>query len=141
MAKGGMFGALSRDSEAFTGIGLLVLRVFFGATMLVAHGWPKLAGFADRMNTFPDPLGVGSVASLAMTVGAEVFAAGAIVLGLFTRLSTIPLIVAMFVAAFVVHGEDPWQKKELAFVYLGAYLALLAAGGGRYSLDRKFFGR
>jgi putative oxidoreductase len=41
----------------------------------------------------------------------------------------------MLVAAFIVHGDDPFQKKELALLFLTPFLALLLAGPGRFSLD------
>ena len=78
--------------------------------------------------------------SLALTVGAEVFAAGAVALGVFTRLAALPLIICMAVAFLVIHGADPWQKRELAFIYMMAYVALFFTGGGRFSLDDIFFG-
>ena len=41
----------------------------------------------------------------------------------------------MSVAFFGQHGGDPFGERELAFVYLVAALALVAAGAGRYSFD------
>lgn len=116
-------------------VGLLLARVFFGGLMLVAHGWGKLASFGDRAENFPDPLGIGSPLSLAGAVGAEVFAALAVVLGLATRLATLPLIFTMLVAGFIVHADDPFRQKELAIMYLAGYLVLLFTGPGRLSLD------
>lgn len=141
MARGGIFGSLSKEIPALNDVGLLVMRLLLGGTMLVAHGLPKLTGFAEKQASFPDPLGVGSPASLALTVGAEVGAAITLMAGLQTRLSTLPLFVAMAVAFFVVHGADPWQRRELAFMYMIGYVALFFTGGGRYSLDRVVFGK
>jgi putative oxidoreductase len=45
----------------------------------------------------------------------------------------------MLVAAFVVHGGDPWRDKELAIMYFVIYLVILVAGPGRFSIDRKVF--
>ncbi len=44
----------------FNALGLLILRVGFGATMAIQHGLPKLLDFSNKMNTFPDPLNIGS---------------------------------------------------------------------------------
>jgi putative oxidoreductase len=118
-----------------TNLGLLVLRVTFGLTMLIAHGWPKLVNFGGLKDSFRDPIGVGMTTSLTLAVFSEVFCALFIVLGLFTRLASIPLIATMIVAAFMVHGDDPWARKELAVVYLFAFTALLGTGAGGYSLD------
>jgi len=46
----------------------------------------------------------------------------------------------MVVALFVIHGADPWSKKELAFTYLAVYSGLLFSGPGKLSLDYRLFG-
>lgn len=119
-----------------TDIGLLVLRLFFGGMMLT-HGIPKLMGFADKMDSFPDPIGLGSPVALALAVFAEVACAILVALGAFTRLAVIPLIITMAVAAFIVHADDPLGRKELALAYLAAYAAIGLLGAGRYSVDQK----
>jgi putative oxidoreductase len=115
--------------------GLLVTRVLAGAFMLT-HGWGKLVHFAERSAGFPDPLGVGSAASLGLTVFAEFFCAILVILGLATRFAAIPLLITMLVAAFVIHGSDPWSDKEFPLLYAAIWLGQLFAGPGRFSLDR-----
>ena len=105
--------------------------------MLYAHGWPKLASFSEKSGGFPDPLGIGSPASLTLAVFAEVLCALALMLGLFTRAAAIPLLITMLVAAFIVHGDDPFQKKEFALLYAIPFLALILTGAGTYSVDSK----
>ena len=115
--------------------GKLILRIGFGATMLLAHGWPKLANFSQSMNTFPDPLGIGNSLSLGLAIFAEVLCALLVALGLFTRWVSLPLIVTMFVAFFLVHGNHPWAKREMSFIYMMAYIAIGLLGSGRFSFD------
>lgn len=114
--------------------GLFILRVAAGCFMLV-HGWPKLMAFSEKAANFPDPLGMGSQLSLSATIGAEVGCSILLILGLGTRLAAIPLAFTMGVAVFIVHGADPWQKKELAAVFLTVYTVLLFTGGGCCSVD------
>ncbi len=121
--------------EMLGSAGLLVLRLGVGAMMAFGHGWGKLTTFADKMDQFPDPLGVGSSTSLAMAVGAEFFCSLALMAGFLTRLAAVPLIVTMTVAAVVIHGADPWSTKELAVLYLLSYTVLLLCGPGRFSVD------
>ncbi len=103
--------------------------------MAVAHGWGKFAGFADISTKFPDPMGVGMEVSLALAVFSELICGILIAIGLTTRLVTIPLIITMLVAVFVIHGVDPFAKQELAYMYLMAYTAILFLGPGKFSLD------
>ncbi len=121
--------------EVVSSVGLLVLRVGAGLLLLSLHGWSKLKGFDEMSGGFPDPLGLGHTASLTLVVFAEFFCAILVVLGLSTRLAAIPPIVAMAVAAFVFHADDPWAKKELALLYLAPFVTLLLCGGGKLSLD------
>jgi putative oxidoreductase len=123
-------------SEEF---GYLMLRVSAGGTMLWQHGWPKLMHFSERMDSFADPFGLGSALSLVLIVFAEVVCAALVVLGLWTRAALIPLIIGMAVIAFMVKGDADFGEKELALVYLFAYVTLLFTGSGRFAIDRISF--
>ena len=120
--------------------GLLLLRIGIASLMLFGHGFEKLVDFSAKSAHFPDPLGVGSVTSLTLTIFAEFFCSIAILFGFFTRYATIPLIITMLVVILVIHSDDPWVKKEFATLYLIPYLTLLLSGGGRYSVDNKLLG-
>lgn len=119
----------------FYDFAILVLRVFVGIFMLI-HGLQKLTILmAAGPISFPDPLGVGSDISLMLTVFAEAGCSLLIIAGLATRLATIPLMIAMIVAVFVIHGDHDFAKKELGSIYLLIYFVLLITGAGKYSLD------
>ena len=119
----------------FTSLGLLILRVGFAGTLALFHGLPKLLDFTNKMHTFPDPIGLGSTVSLTLAVTAEFFCAILVVVGIFTRFTVVPLVILMAVAFFIIHGADPFMKKELAFMYLLAFTSILAAGPGKFSAD------
>jgi putative oxidoreductase len=121
--------------DAATSIGLLILRVGIGGLMAFAHGWGKLMSFGALRTTFPDPLGIGSQASVLLVVFAEFFCALALVFGAATRLASIPLIINMAVIVFIVHAADPWARQEFGLLFLIPFLALLFTGAGRYSID------
>ncbi|MBT6147765.1 MAG: DoxX family protein [Gemmatimonadetes bacterium] len=116
-------------------VGLLLLRVGAGLLMLTQHGWGKMMSFSEKAAIWADPIGVGSEASLALAILAEVVCAALIVVGLATRGAAIPLAITMFVAAFVVHWDDPFQKKEFALLFLIPFVTLILTGAGRYSID------
>ncbi|TCC99245.1 DoxX family protein [Pedobacter hiemivivus] len=114
---------------------LLVLRVGIASFMIV-HGYQKLGWLmAGGEIQFGDPIGVGMAASLYLTVFAEFFCSIFLLLGLGTRLATIPLIITMIVAVFIVHGPDGFDKKEIGLLYLLVYVFLLVSGPGKYSID------
>ncbi len=120
----------------FQDLMLLLLRLVFGGAMLGAHGLRKMkrALSGDEIK-FGDPIGIGPELSLYLAAFAEGVCAILIILGLFTRLSTIPLIITMCVIVFVVHLKDPFSDMELPLLYLAGFLTILAFGAGRYSFD------
>lgn len=114
-------------------LSMLLIRLAGG--LLLFHGVPKLMGFADRMDKFSDPFGIGSAASLALCVFAEFFCVVFVVLGAFTRIMVIPIIINMAVIVFIVHGSDPIKENELAIFFLLTFISIFFAGPGKYSLD------
>lgn len=122
-------------------IGLLLLRVFPGTLILLAHGWPKLMGYSERMNTFFDPIGLGSPVALALAIFAEVGCAILLILGIGTRLAAIPLLTTMLVASFLAHADDPFSKQEFPLVYGIIFLTLILTGGGRFGIGNRFRAR
>ena len=113
---------------------LLILRLIGGGFMLT-HGYPKLMKILEGDFGFADPFGFGPGISLGLVVFAEFFCAIALILGFKVRFSSVPLLITMLVAAFMIHGGDPWGKKEFALLYGGIYLTLLMTGGGRFGID------
>ena len=131
-----LFGKSTGEGTA--SLGLLIHRVAAGLLMMT-HGWSKIQNFEGMVQSGFDPIGMGATLSVVMLIGAEFIAALFIVLGLLTRLSAVPLIVAMSVAAFVAHASDPLQVKELSLIYLTIFATLLITGAGKYSLDSLLF--
>lgn len=118
---------------------LLVLRLWYGLPLLFLHGWSKAMGYSTMAASFPDPLGVGPKVSWTLAVLGEAICSALLVLGLFTRIAALGAGITMAVAFWGVHHltlKGP-GNGELAYVYLGAFVVLLIAGGGRFSLDAK----
>lgn len=125
----------SNSSSILKDIILLAVRVFVGFAML-SHGFPKLQTLLSGGKVeFFDFMGMGPQISLILTVFAEFVCSILLILGLFTRVSLGFLIFTMAMAAFVVHGADPFDKRELALVYLSVYLLLITCGAGKFSVD------
>lgn len=116
------------------GIGLL--RIGFGLMLILSHGWPTLNGlFGGSGGDYPDPLGLGSGTSMALMAFAEFFCALFVVLGIFTRIALIPIIIGFFTAFFIFHAGDPFGNKELAFHYLLVFVTLFITGPGKFTIS------
>lgn len=121
-------------SERGADVGILFLRLFFG-TLMFTHGITKVLNFTEMSAGFMDPIGLGQKTSFLLMTLTEFGASLFIILGLFTRLSALPLIFGMFVASVIAHGPFTIGGSELPLLYMGAFVAIAIVGGGRYSID------
>jgi putative oxidoreductase len=120
-------------------LALFVFRVSISGFMLFGHGLGKFQKLISGNEIkFLDPFGLGATFSFTMATFAEFFASAFIVLGLFTRFSSLSLTVTMAVAVFIAHAGDPFAKQEKALMYLVSYILLFLTGPGKYSLQTWF---
>ena len=95
----------------FDGIPPLLLRLYLAPVMLQA-GWNKATSFDDIVLWFGNPeWGLGlpfPFLMAALATGTELVGGILLLLGLFTRLVSLPLMVTMLVAAVTVHAENGW---------------------------------
>lgn len=114
---------------------LLIVRVAVGFAML-SHGFPKLQMLLEGGDIqFYNFLGLNSTITLGLAVFAEFVCSIFLILGLFSRYATFFLAFTMFIAAFVVHSGDAFEKQEVSILYLCSYLLLFAYGAGKFSID------
>ena len=105
---------------------------------MLSHGVPKVFEYESLVQSFPDPLNVGSEMSTILILSAEVGCSALLLLGLFGRFASATLFIAMMVAAFVHHVEDPWAMRELPLLYAAVYACLTFTGPGSPSIDAWF---
>lgn len=126
---------LSTHYNAFSfNAAMLLLRLSMGILMM-SHGYDKLINFNEKKALFYDFLSLGSTTSLMLCIFAEFFCALFVVIGLFTRLVAVPLVIVMSIAIFSVHKMDFFDTGEKASLYLTGFLVLLLCGPGRASVD------
>jgi len=117
--------------------GIFLLRVSVSLLML-SHGVPKALEYETLVQSFPDPLNVGTEMSATLILIAEVGCSILLLLGLFGRFASATLFIAMMVAAFVHHVEDAWAMRELPLLYAAVYACLTFTGPGSTSIDAWF---
>ena len=113
---------------------LLAVRIIFGI-LLMNHGIQKWSNFQELSTAFPDPLGIGSPISLGLAIFGELVCSMAFIVGFLYRLAMIPMIFTMIVAFFIVHANDVFAVKEMAFIYLVVFIVMYIAGPGKFSID------
>ena len=125
----------SQSNAAISDIVILITRIFVGFAML-SHGFPKLQQlFSGEEIQFYSFLWLTPKSTLILAVFAEFVCSIFIILGLFTRFALFFLLITMAVAGLIVHGADPFAKREMSLLYLSVYMLLFAFGPGRYSVD------
>ena len=121
-------------SELAFNVGILLTRIVFGFYMMMS-GYDKLAHFAEKKAAFMNFLSLGSTTSLILVVFAEFFCALFVMIGLFTRLSAITIVICMSVALFKAHGGDILNTGSHATMFLTVFMMILMVGPGKFSVD------
>ena len=121
---------------------ILLLRLGVGILMM-KHGYDKLIDFSNLEPNFMNFMEMGSKRSLELLIFAEFYCSGLIILGLFTRLASMPLIIATCIMIFKAHNGEVFGDGQTAALYLISYLVLLFVGPGSISvsalLENKIF--
>lgn len=138
--------AFFRTDDAWSS---LILRVMLGVVMF-PHGAQKLLGwyggfgFAGTMGFFTEQMHVPAVVAFLVIIG-ESFGSLGLILGFLTRFTAASLSLIMAGAIAMVHwpngffmnwfGKQAGEGFEYHLLVIGMSLALLIAGGGKWSVD------
>lgn len=119
--------------SAVTDSGLVLLRVFTGLALALAHGMGKLPpqpGFIEMVEGF------GLPGFMAWASGiAEFFGGLLLAIGLLTRPAALLISINHTVAVLLGHAGDPFLGREKALLFLCVAIMFLIIGAGRYSVD------
>jgi len=129
---------LVRFSRKAAWIPLLVFRFTLGAVFL-SSGWGKLHHLS-KVASFFNELGIPAPSfNASLVAGCELVCGALLLMGLLSRLATIPLMVTMIVAlATAKHGDIHGLSDLLGlieFTYLCMLFAIAIVGPGAASLD------
>lgn len=114
--------------------GVFLLRVSVSLLML-SHGIPKALEYESLVQSFPDPLNVGTEISAMLILFAEVGCSVLLLFGLLGRFASATLFIAMMVAALAHQFADPFALRELPLLYAAVYACLTLTGPGSTSID------
>jgi putative oxidoreductase len=135
-----------RTDEAWSS---LIIRVMLGIVML-PHGAQKLLGwfggfgFAGTMGFFTEQMHIPAAIAFLVIMG-ESFGSLGLILGFLTRFIAASYVLIMLGAIAMVHwpngffmnwsGKQAGEGFEYHLLVIGISLALLIAGGGKWSVD------
>lgn len=117
---------------------VLLARISMGSIFILS-GWGKLHNL-EKVTEFFTELGIPFPGFNAGLVGLTEFGCGLLILlGLFTRLASIPLIVTMTVAIITAKRSDVSSFTDVLgfeeFVYIVIFVWFIVSGAGKISLD------
>ena len=130
---------LLKNFETLSFVPLTLIRVYLFFVFWYA-GTGKIDNF-DKFSGYLGTLGVPLPDILSwMVILTETGGAALLFVGLFVRWISVPLLIVMFFAGYLVHYQNGWAHEangiEFAAIYSLMILTLLCFGGGKYlSLD------
>ena len=130
---------LLKNFEALSFVPLTLIRVYLFFVFWYA-GTGKIDNF-DKFSGYLGTLGVPLPDILSwMIILIEAGGAALLLVGLFVRWMSVPLLIVMFFAGYLVHYQNGWAHEangiEFAATYSLMILTLLCFGGGKFlSLD------
>ena len=123
----------------FDFLGFLAIRLYLFLIFWTA-GTDKLSSF-NEFSKWLESLGLGfSEVFSWIVIAAEIGGACLLLVGLFVKWASVPLLIVMANAILLIHWENGWAQEsngiEMAVTYSIMLVILLLSGGGRYfSLD------
>lgn len=133
-----MINKILSSQSLNTDLAALFIRLIVGG-MFVRYGYTKLINYDQILPMFGDIIGIGSKLSFNLVIFAELFCGFFVLIGFITRLSIIPISITMIVAYFIAHAKDPFDVKQVAFLFLVLPVVIFVLGSGRYSVDQLIF--
>tara|TARA_Y100000591_G_C21754003_1_gene656378 strand:+ start:550 stop:990 length:441 start_codon:yes stop_codon:yes gene_type:complete len=130
---------LLKNFETLSFVPLTLIRVYLFFVFWYA-GTGKIDNF-DKFSGYLGTLGVPLPDILSwMIILIEAGGAALLLVGLFVRWMSLPLLIVMFFAGYLVHYQNGWAHEangiEFAATYSLMILTLLCFGGGKFlSLD------
>lgn len=130
-------------------LSITILRLTLGLVILPhglqkVFGWFGGYGFNGTMHFFTETMGIPYIFALLAILGESLGALG-LIAGLFTRISAFGVGVTIAIGALMVHipngffmnwfGNQAGEGFEYHILVVGMAVALILAGGGRWSVD------
>lgn len=124
----------TKYSKGSFNFAMLILRFFLGL-LLASHGYAKLIKFGSLKYNFMNFIHLGPRVFLSLIIFAELICGILLILGLFTRLACIPIIIGMSVVVFVASNGQIFAGGERGMIYLAATVTIFLCGPGKISVD------
>lgn len=118
---------------------MLLFRILVSIEMITVHGFKKLGIGTATAEQVPNPLHLPEAFNYWFAVAANIFFPLFVLIGLCTRLATLPTLAVTLTGYFVLHWNDAALIRDTPFIYSIVFLLILLFGPGNYSVDHYIF--
>ncbi len=136
-----MLELLFSKKRVLEDLSLLALRLFIGGIFFV-YGITKIKNFDNYVTLFADTIAMPfPIFNLYLVIFVEVVGGLMLIVGVLSRVVSIPLIITMFVAMLTVNINNGFSASkfgvEINLAYIVILFIIFAFGSGRFSVDSK----
>ena len=123
-----------------TNFQLLIVRLLFSGLMIINHGFQyfmQLWPFNDISVGNKTIFGLSTLFTAILFFIGEFLAPLFVLLGYYTKLSSLVCMLTMIIAIILRHSNNPFTEGEVAFLYFTGFLVIFLMGPGNYSISKK----
>ena len=120
---------------------MLLFRVAASLEMIFVHGFKKLGIGTAEAEKVPNPLHLPEAFNDAFAVSANIVFPLLVLIGLCTRLATLPTLAVTLTGYFILHWNDAALIKDTPFIYSIIFLLIFLLGPGKYSVDNYLYNK
>lgn len=118
-------------------LSILVFRVVISIQLIVVHGLKKIGIGTDMAEKVPNPFHFPELINQTFAICSNILFPLFVIVGFYTRLATIPILIVTLSGYFIVHWNDTLLQSDIPFMYSMAFLLIAFTGAGKYSIDSK----
>ena len=118
-------------------VGLLFLRLIGGALLISGRAWTWQTMIDSNRVLESTGWVLGGEIGWFLTLFSECLCTLMVMLGIFTKFTSVPPAVAMVVAGLALPGGTAWSTRELYFLFALPFFVLSFTGPGDYSVDSR----
>ncbi|MCL9806979.1 DoxX family protein [Flavobacterium amniphilum] len=127
-----------KESSVSFDLSILFFRVVISLQLIVVHGLKKIGIGTEIAEKVPNPFHFPELINQSFAICSSILFPLLVIIGLYTRLATIPILIVTLSGYFIVHWNDTLLERDVPFMYSICFLLIFLTGPGKYALDSRF---
>ena len=114
---------------------MLFFRIAVTLEIMMVHGLKKLGVGTQDAESIPNPFHLSQAINDGFIITANLFFPFLVLIGFYTRISTLPTLAVTLTGYLFVHGNDALIVRDVPYMYSVSFLLIFLLGPGKYSID------